>query len=581
VGRLDRGLLYARTVRHLRLRQWVYWPLRRLQRGLPGAPPATAGALSEARATRLAEVVAGWGPGDPEARLLVAEEVAAGRFRFLNHAETLPAVDWRRRHVSHLWSYNLHYFDYAVDLAWAWRLTGDGRFPRRFAELAEGWISGTDPGRGDGWEPYALSVRVVNWSYALLLFGGALPAAAGERVVRSLLRQCARLERRLEWHLLANHLQRNFQALAVAGVVLDGAGPARWRRTGVEGLWREIREQVLPDGGHFERSPMYHAVALADLLETTALVRAAGEAVPAGIEDRLRRMARAYGLLCRADGSLHLFNDAANGIAPARARILALARSVLGEEIADPAGAFALPETGFFGYANPATGERLLVDCGEPGPAYQPGHAHCDLLSFELDLAGRPVVVDSGTSGYEGDPLREYARSTRAHSTVAIAGREQSEVWGTFRVGRRARVLGGGWEETGDACRFSGAYRPHHDRGAMHLRTLERREGAWTVTDRVEGAVDAPLAGWLHLHPDFAVEVDGTRAMARAADLTLSIEAFGVDRVRVVRGESGPAQGWYSPEFGVALPAPVLELVVDRNRGEPFGYTVRAVNPNA
>jgi len=32
-------------------------------------------------------------------------------------------------------------------------------------------------------------------------------------------------------------------------------------------LARELREQILPDGGHFERSPMYHAILLKDVLD--------------------------------------------------------------------------------------------------------------------------------------------------------------------------------------------------------------------------------------------------------------------------------------------------------------------------
>src|SRR5690606_2555175 len=71
-------------------------------------------------------------------------------------------------------------------------------------------------------------------------------------------------------------------------------------------------------------------------------------------------------------------------------------------------------------------------------------HAHCDLLSFELDLAGLPFAVDAGVSGYADAPLREFVRSTRAHNTVVIGGREQSEIWGVYRVARMAEVMRAG-----------------------------------------------------------------------------------------------------------------------------------------
>jgi hypothetical protein len=571
---LDRALLYARTARHLRWEQWVYRPVRRVQRMLPVRLPAGASPVRESRFEALADTVLGWGPGDAGERLRAAEAVVRGEFAFLNHRETLPEIDWNRRYVSHLWSYNLHYFDYALDLAWAYRLTGESRFSARYSELADDWILGTAPGRGDGWEPYAISLRVVNWIYARLLFGGAIEEDVRHRIDRSLHQQLRFLERRLELHILANHLQKNLKALVVGGLYFSDGSAGRWRARGAELLWRELFEQVLPDGCHFERSPMYHAIALRDFLEVVSLLRAAGEEAHPAAAERVGAMVRTLGVLSRPDGSLHLFNDAAQGIAPDRSWIASLARDVLGEEPASPRGPVALPDGGYFGWVDPERGERLLVDCGIPGPSYQPGHAHCDLLSFELDLVGRPVVVDSGVSGYEGDPLREYARSTRAHNTVMIGGREQSEVWGTFRVARRARVRAASQAAEGDGYRFAGSCSPFHDARARHHRTIQRDAGGWTVTDRVEGARGARLDSFLHLHPDFEVEREGGHWRARSRGLSLRVDTFGGDVAEVRRGERHPAQGWHCPEFGRALPAAVLHLSLEANDGRAFGFRI-------
>ncbi len=85
--------------------------------------------------------------------------------------------------------------------------------------------------------------------------------------------------------------------------------------------------------------------------------------------------------------------------------------------------------------------DMMVIDCGAIGPDYQPGHAHCDTLSYELAIDGRRVIVDSGVHDYEPTQHRAYARSTPAHNTVVIDGQEQSEMWGVFRVARRARPL--------------------------------------------------------------------------------------------------------------------------------------------
>jgi hypothetical protein len=572
---LDRALLYARTLRHLKPEQLLYLPLRRVQARLPLPRTGPGVGMDAARAARLAAEVAAWGPGDEGARIAAADEVCRGVFRFLNHAEALggePA--WTARQVGHLWSYHLHYFAYGVDLAWAWRITGDRGYAARFEELALGWIAATEGGRGDGWEPYALATRAIQWMEALLLFGDGVRPEARDAIGRSLWRQLAVLERRLERHLGANHLQRDFQALAVGGLLFDGADAARWRTHGARGLWRALAEQVLEDGGHYERSPMYHAVALDDFLRAAALLRAGGEPVPAEAMERIRRMARAFGVLCRPDGALHLFNDAARDGGPSRDDVDTLARHVLGEGIPGTEGALLLPETGYFGWAQPGGGARLLADCGVPGPAYQPGHAHCDLLSFELDLAGRPVVVDAGVSGYEGDPYRAYARSTRAHNTVMVGGREQSEVWGTFRVARRAQPVAPALSADAAGARFEGACRPFHDARTLHRRVIEVSAAGCRVADRVEGSAGAPLDSYLHLHPAFTIRREGSAWVAERDGGAVVIHTWGADEVTVHAGEHDPVQGWHLPAFGQALPAPVLRFRVHANDHRELGYGI-------
>jgi hypothetical protein len=429
-------------------------------------------------------------------------------------------------------------------------------------------------GGGDGWEPYALSLRLVNWTYAWLLFDEALESGFRDRLLDSIAAQTKHLRRNLELHLLGNHLQKNLHALLVAGLPFGDPAAQAIVADACGRLWIEIDEQVLDDGTHFELSPMYHAIALGDFLEDLSLLDAVGVAVPGRSRTRVLKMVEALGALARPGGRLHLFNDAADGIAPPLGWLSDRAAATLGATPPSHAGSFSLPDAGFFGWADPGTGERLLLDCGAPGPTYQPGHAHCDLLSFELDLDGRPVIVDSGTSGYGGDPFRAYARSTRAHNTVEIGGLEQTEVWGDFRVARRATVVSAALDTEAAGFHFSGAYRPYHDDAVLHHRRVRRENAGWAVTDRVEGASGATLRSFIHLHPDLELERSGDSFIARAGSLRVRIEPRGVDSEVIRRGELQPVQGWYLPEFGRAIPATVLELTVHSNGGREFGYHI-------
>jgi uncharacterized heparinase superfamily protein len=578
VGRIGRAFRYLRTARYLSFGQLLYWPLRRLQNGLPVRAPTETGAPNPIRLAQITSRVVAWGPGDSSSRVSRAGEICNGSFTMLNCSERLDEIEWNRRYGSRLWTYNLHYFDYAIDLAWGWRVTGEQRFADRFAELALSWIDQTRPGRGDGWDPYVISVRVVNWIYAVGLFGTALKADVCTRVWKSVSDQLSVLHRRVEYHLRANHLLRNYRALLIGGIVMNGSHANHWVARGRKGLWSEFVEQVLPDGGHFERSPMYHVLALSDFLEAYDICRATDVASPEGIEARLRSMVAAMGVLSRPNGDLHLFNDAANGVATPRAQMELFASSVLGKPLTSRSLDMRLPSTGYWGYVDGNSAERLLVDCGEPGPSYQPGHVHCDLLSFELDLAGQRVIVDSGTSGYAEDPLRDYQRSTAAHNTVTIGGTDQSELWGVFRVARRARVVLAKCSMDDDVWRFRGAYRPYHRRDALHERSVERgAPGEWRVTDRVEGAKTAPLQSFLHFHPDYTLSQRNGVIVADAASRPrVVVRPFGINTIGIARGESDPPMGWYSPEFGIALPSAVLTMTVARNDGREFGYAITA-----
>jgi hypothetical protein len=561
-----------RTVRHLRPGQLGWLIVRRLQG--PVRPPRLSLGVADDRWERVRAAVLLLGPGDPNERVRRAEAVLRGEFSFLNLTRSFDQPDWRGTPAPRLWAYHLHYFDYGADLAWAWHLTGNRRFLERFSGLALGWVAATMDGSGPGWEPYPISVRVRRWLEALLLAGSSMPGESRNRLLASVASQCAVLSRRLERHLRANHLQRNIQALAQAGWLFDGPVAERWRVYGPD-LWAVVLEQVLEDGTHYERSPMYHALALDDFLEAVAWARAVGVPIPGPVLVRLGRMTSALAVLTRSDGRLHLFGDSAAGMAPPVATVARRAEVLLGARVPARRGLQELGRGGFVAYTG-ERGDRIVITAGEPSPPEQPAHSHADLLSFELELTGRPWIVDSGVSGYEDDPARAYVRSTAGHNTVAIAGEDQSEMWGTFRVGGRPAGLRVSADVgSPGGFRFLGQYHPWRRRSACHHRVIERREAGWNIEDRIEGAAGLPLTSYLHFAPDVVLGLQGPEFVASAGGCEIEVCPFGADRVHVRRAEDVPPQGWHCPEFGVRLPAWALELAVDANDGRRFGWQIQ------
>jgi uncharacterized heparinase superfamily protein len=490
-----------------------------------------------------------WNPGamPVPGRAQDPAALAAGRFTFVNRSEDLGwPPRWNDPALPRLWLYNLHYFEYLGSLPYE-----AGR------ALILDWIARHPLARGNaGWEPYPTSLRLVEWCAWLFAAHRAQAEAdhaLRERVWPSIWCQTEWLRRHLETHLRANHLLENAAALAVVGACFGGPGES-WLAQGLAWLDRELPEQMLRDGLHFERSPMYHA-RVVHVLDTLAATRA--PELVRRVEPPLRAARTALAQLCHPDGEIALLNDSAFGIAPPPG------------ELDAPEGAFALRDAGYYGARS--TGHYLVCDAAPIGPDYNPGHAHGDLLSFELSLAGRRVVVDAGVHGYDGDPLRAWCRSTRAHNTVEVDGEDQCEFWGTFRVARRARPRDVVWSEQGDGFRLSAWHdgyerlpgRPRHERAFRWYSA-----GVLLVRDRVSASGPVRAVSRLHLHPDCAIEALSARvARVRHPDGVFQV-AFDGD------GELAAEASTYCPEFGIAIDTRALAFRVER-AGE-LGFCIAA-----
>ena len=533
---------YWHTLRHLRPVQFYARVWFRLQRPRPrtGAPPP-----------RRPQRRGAWML--PPARR--ASMTGPARFLLLNVVgEVRHPGDWNEPRAEKLWLYNLHYFD---DL----NAEGAGARSEWHRALLVRWVEENRPAQGVGWEPYPTSLRIVNW-IRWALRGEVLPALC----VESLAVQARWLARRLEWHLLGNHLFANAKALCFAGAFFRGPEAERWLRRGLRIVRHQLREQVLADGGHFERSPMYHALALEDVADLINLAAVFPDAVPArdaaGWRAVAARMARWLAAMCHPDGEIAFFNDAACALAPHPQALFDCAAALGGGHPEPPerAPVVWLRESG---YARLSQGPAVAwLDLAPVGPDYLPGHAHADTLSFELSLFGRRVVVNGGTSCYGTGAQRLAERGTAAHSTLQIDEADSSEVWAGFRVARRARPFGvrltQGGEGVGAAAAHDG-YRRLRGR-PVHRRRWLLTPGGLTVEDAVEGGWRSAVARY-HLHPEVAVDVEEGGAAGR-----LRLAGGQQVRWRASGGAVGVRASVWHPEFGVSRDSRCLALTLSQPR---------------
>ena len=215
----------------------------------------------------------------------------------------------------------------------------------------------------------------MNWIWVdLLLSARKKDPELFESLRASGIQQARFLAANLEYHLLANHLLKNAKALYLAGLTWrDCKYAPAWRRRGLSVLKKQLAEQILKDGGHFERSPTYHAIVLQDLLEVELVTRAVGapSPVPPGV---LRKMMDTHSELVYPDGSRARFNDSAEGMTRDAAAVTALCRLTDPDWAPPGSEVISRPEMGYFGFRDLKSGEMLLIDAGQPGPAYQAAH---------------------------------------------------------------------------------------------------------------------------------------------------------------------------------------------------------------
>jgi uncharacterized heparinase superfamily protein len=362
---------------------------------------------------------------------------------------------------------------------------------RQGADLIERWISDNKAPTGNGWEPYPLSLRIINW-IKWHIKGNHLNEVATE----SLFLQSRALAQQIEYHLLANHLLANAKALYFAGLFFVGAEAKAWKALGARILKQEFQEQILPDGGHFELSPMYHAIITEDLLDIVNISRAFGDRTLHGIDALAGKMLYWLGLMTHPDGQLPYFNDATQGVAAPLSDLHAYGKRLgIESNTRISEGINALPASGYVRYQHGRA--AVFIDVGEIGPDYQPGHAHCDLLSFELSLGPHRYVVNRGISTYNRGSRRQIERATASHNTVSIASAEQSEIWSAFRVGRRARPI----DVDLGPQHVQAAHDGYRYRGIIHRRRFEFCNNRLEIFDWLDSSFSQIGVAHFHLHP--------------------------------------------------------------------------------
>ena len=417
-------------------------------------------------------------PGNPE----TGKSILDGRLHLAGQSREFRGFGGTPTEAGSAWLAQAHGFSWLRHLKAL--ETGPSRALAR--DLTASWIAAHDRWHPLAWRPDVLAERLINWftHFAFIADGEDEILASASAQARHLARAQAAMDRD------ARRLHA-LKGLVYCGVCL--AGHDRLLETGLGLLEEEMEYQVLPDGGHIERSPSLQADLFRDFLDLRATLAAAHREVPDWMGGTIERMAPLLRGFRHGDGGLALFNDSIEGDPSAIDAMLAQA-GVRGKPLSSA------PHTGFHRLS--AAGTLIIADLGRPAPPGADRHAHAGTLAFEMSVGRERLVVNCGARVDED--WRTALRSTAAHSTLAVDDINSSDVIPGKGLGQRPDEVICSRRES-DGSLFIEASHDGYRRsfGLVHRRSFYLAADGEDVRgeDALLGSGGRRFALRFHLHP--------------------------------------------------------------------------------
>lgn len=426
---------------------------------------------------------------------------------FLNKEKkfNLDNINWSFFDHGRLWNYNLVYFDF---------LNQQNISSEQGVLLIQDFIRKL-PDAPTALEPYPISLRGLNW---IKFF--SKNQIQNNDINASLYAQYKILLDNIEYHLLHNHILDNGFSLIAAGMYFSDK---QFFEAGKKIIEKEIEKQILSDGAHFERSPMYHQVLLEHLMDVINFLQnnrwQSDQKFLLLLREKAGTMLGWLTGITFQNYEIPYVNDSAENIAHTTPELRKYSESL---------GVYPrvskLFESGYRYWK--LDNAEFFFDVGELSVTYQAGHAHADTFSFILHIGGKPFIIDTGTSTYEKCERRYYERSTKAHNTVAYNDENSSDVWGVFRTAKRASVKIVLEEENAILATHDG-YKKH---AVIHERKFQKHAGKIVLTDEMKGNIKHQSYSYFYFHENVKANLVNNIIISEFAEMTF----IGAERIELL-----------------------------------------------
>ena len=348
-------------------------------------------------------------PGDAD----VGRRVLDGDYRIFGHYRHLGDLPWLNRSIDDSCEAELHRFDFLRDL----KALGSHEAAAKGRELVIRWGNTFNRWHETGWQPAATGARIANWLCVFNFVNDANQPGFGLSVREQLAQQVRHLARQLD------EVPKHAGAFAAAeGLILGGiclVGLEAMIDTGMGALKTAINRQVLPDGGHFQRSAAVQLEVLSSLIRIRDTLALAQLDVPGWLHDTIGMMIPVLRMLRHGDGDAALFNGVHEGLG-------AQMDSVIRASNVKGAALLNAPQTGFQRFETPNA--VVIADSGAGVVSGADQDAHAGLLSFEFSRKRQRIIVNCGADPVRTSAWHDALRATAAHSALVVDDTNAIEV---------------------------------------------------------------------------------------------------------------------------------------------------------
>ena len=523
----------------------------------------------------------------------------------LEHWSQIPPLDFSKVGDSKIvWEPNRH--QHLVTLALTYRLTGDSRYAEECFAQWEHWQSVNPYLHGINWaSSLELAFRAWSWIWMIRLLADsrAMTGRRRENLTGALAQHADFIAANLSTYYSPNtHLLGEGFALYVIGLLFPELRHSETHReAGRKILLEEITKQVREDGSHSEQSTYYHKYATDFFLCAAILADRNDCSFPTAYREALGHMVDFMMHSAWPNGSHPMVGDADGGrLLPFGVRDPNDHRSTLSTaavyfergDLRARAGLFSevtlwllgpdaaiqfqkltpkppvetskvFPQSGFVVMRNDWQGDAnmLVFDAGPQGMDGC-GHGHADALSVVCSAQGTNWLADTGTFVYTASKeWRNYFRSTQAHNSLVVDGEGQAQSSGPFKWINVCPARLESWVTLPNldyACGMHEGYRRLAKPVVHRRRAVFVKPDLWFLLDDLSGAGTHSLEFLFHFSPDIQLRVEEHSCWATKNNCHFLILADPRLSLDTGHGDEGPVQGWYSRDYGLREPAPVL-----------------------